>query len=145
MFHCILTTSLDQHAPEKSITKHGKKSVQPWVTSCLKKCISKQRKLFKHHLSQPSNTEYLSTYKQYKTCLQRALRGAKRLHYSNLCTRHKANTRRLWCVINEIIKKEGNKLNIIDSLVIDNIKIHDSQMIGNELGRHFSNIGKLYA
>ena len=47
--------------------------------------------------------------------------------------------------MNKILKHENNKTNIIDCLEIDNIKTYDAQEIANEFGKHFSNIGKLYA
>ena len=47
--------------------------------------------------------------------------------------------------MNKILKRENNKTNIIDCLEINNIKCHEAQEIANELGKHFLNIGKLYA
>ena len=47
--------------------------------------------------------------------------------------------------MNKILKRENNKTNIIDCLEIDKIKTFNAQEIANEFGKHFSNIGKLYA
>ena len=44
-----------------------------------------------------------------------------------------------------MINKETNKSCIISCLEIDKIKTYDAQSIANDLGKYFSNIGKIYA
>ena len=51
----------------------------------------------------------------------------------------------MWEIINKILKRENHKTNIIDCLEINDIKCYEAQEIADELGKHFSNIGKLYA
>ena len=44
-FHNILLSSIDDHAPEKSV-KVSYKSVQPWMSKGLLKCLSKQKRMY---------------------------------------------------------------------------------------------------
>ena len=52
--------------------------------------------------------------------------------------------KRLWSVINEILKKERNKSNVVNCLTIDGIKTYDSSRIAKEFRKHFSLVGKVY-
>ena len=144
-FYGSLMQSLDKHCLKKSVTKMGSKSVQPWITKGLKRCISKKRNLYNQFLKQRSNTNLRKKYIEYRNCLQRVLRKSKNLYYSNLCATYKNNTRRLWGIKNEVVKKSTNKTNIIESLNIDNLRCFDSDKIANEFGQYFANIGKDYA
>ena len=143
-FHATFMQSLDKHCSEKSITKRGPKSVQPWITKGLKRCISKKRNLYNQFLKQRSNTKIRQKYIEYRSCLQWVLRKSKNLYYSNLCATHKNNTKRLWGIINKVMKKSTNKTNIIESLNIDNLRCFDSEKIANKFGQYFANIGKNY-
>ena len=62
------------------------------------------------------------------------------LHYSSKCTEHRNNTTKLWCTINDVIKKSNNKTEIIETLRIDNLQEKHGMKIVNELVRYFSNI-----
>ena len=144
-FHGSLMRSLDMHCPVKSITKLGSKSTQPWITKGLKRCLMKKRTLYNQFLKERSNMTKKKKYIEYRNCLQQVLRKSKKLYYANLCATHKNNTRRLWGIINEVVKKSSNKTNIIKSLNIDNLQCFDSKKIANEFSQHFANIGKNYA
>ena len=145
IFHDILMNTIDDCAPERPVKRKTTKTSQPWITSGLKRCIKKQCELYKTHLEAPADDSKLSTYKKYKACLQRVIRNCKRKYYSDLCEKHKCNTKRLWEIMNKILKRENNKTNIIDCLEINNIKTYEAQEIANEFGKHFSSIGKWYA
>ena len=145
LLHDYLTLSIDNHAPEKMVRLLGKKSVQPWITKGLKRCISKQHKLYELSMIRPVSPQAIATYKAYKCCLQQMIRNSKRLYYSDQCNKHRSNTKRLWQLINEITKKETNKTNIVEYLTIENIKVQDSKEIANAFADYFANIGKNYA
>ena len=87
----------------------------------------------------------MEKYKNYKQVLQRTIRHARNFYYSKLCTDHKKNTRKLWGIINSVLKKKSDKTSIIDCLEIDKILVYDSNQIVNELGTYFANIGELLA
>ena len=76
LFHDQLLTSFNNHAPERTITKKVKKSVQPWITTSIKKCICKQKRLCKEQTLNPCDISS-QRYKDYRSCLQRLIRNCK--------------------------------------------------------------------
>ena len=144
-FHDILMKVMDIHAPECCVRKKHKKSVQPWVNKGIKRCLQKQRQLYSQWLAERSNTVLQDKYRSYKSCLQKLLRNVKKNWYSQLCLKHMTNSKKLWGIINSIIKQTPHKTNIIDCLHVNNVKNYDAKEIVNELGKHFSNVGKLFA
>ena len=77
-FHDILMECLDRHCPEKISQKRGKKSVKPWITKGLRKCLNKERSLYKTLLKDRSNVQLIETYKRYKQCLQKNTKACKK-------------------------------------------------------------------
>ena len=106
LFHDKLTQCIERFAPERPVPIKDKASNQPWVMRGLKKCITKQKALYKQQLSDHSA---ITEYKRYKSCLQKILRNSKRAYLCGLCVKHKNNTKKLWGIINDILKKEQNK------------------------------------
>ena len=48
----------------------------------------------------------------------------------------------MWQLINSILRKESNKLHIIDSLTKGNLLLTEQQDIANEFGEFFANVGR---
>ena len=48
----------------------------------------------------------------------------------------------MWQLINSILRKETNKLHIIDSLTKGNLLLTEQQDIANEFGEFFTNVGR---
>ena len=86
-----------------------------------------------------------STYKDYSNTLKRAKRAAKLTHYNNLCNEFRTNSKRLWALINEQIKKTSHKKDIITKIRLDQTEYTQGTEICNAFGRHFSTIGKKFA
>ena len=57
VFHDGLMYALDECAPEKPVRKKQVSENHPWVTSGLKKCIKKQRELYKSYLEDSANIQ----------------------------------------------------------------------------------------
>ena len=77
--------------------------------------------------------------------LQKVKRYAKRSYYIDKCVEFRSNTKKLWKTMNEIIGKTSNKETVINSLRSENMTLTEGKEIVNELGNHFSKIGKKYA
>ena len=110
--------------------------------------MHKLKRLYKESLKLTGNdvtTSSVIKYKDYRSTLQRLKRHSKLQYYHNQCTALRGNTKKLWGLINSIIKKTSNKRDCIDYLTIDNLRVYDSQQIASEMGRYFSEIGKTYA
>ena len=127
-FHDILQALIDEHAPEKSV-KISYKSVQPWMSKGLLKCLTKQKKLYCKASKLPKEHETVKEYKKYRLLLQKIIRKAKMSYYSDKCVDFKNNTKKLWNVINKLTGKTVNKHNIIDSLSIDQKLLRNSSKL----------------
>ena len=96
---------------------------EPWVTSNLKMCIDKNKRLYCKTLKRNSLPTDISAYQDYNKCLKKAIRVAKRLYHCNKCEEYQNNTKMLWKVINDIIGKNNDKM----------------------IAKYFSNVGKKFA
>ena len=103
-FHDNLMRILDIHAPECSVHKKSKISVQPWVNKGIKRCLHKQKRLYSQWLAERSNAVLHEKYLAYKSCLQKLLRNVKKDYYSQLCMKHMTNSKKLWGIINSYNK-----------------------------------------
>ena len=112
---------------------------EPWITKGLKKYGNKQLKLYKKCLKS-GNEDDVTLYKNYKSTLQR-IKRSKLQYYSDKCNQFKNDTKKLWKTINNAIKSNHDKSNLIDSIKVDNIEITDTQQIAEEFGKFFMSIG----
>ena len=62
-----------------------------------------------------------------------------------MCNDCKNNTKKLWDMINNLIKKIANKTNILSKLVFNNKEYTSGKDIYDILAKHFSTVGKTYA
>ena len=70
-------------------------------------------------------------------------RHAKLSYYRQKCIDLKNNGAKLWALINSTIRKSNNKTQLIERIKLDNIEVTKSEMIANEFGKYYSNIGLL--
>ena len=65
----------------------------------------------------------------------------KVLYYTNKLKENIANTKKMWRIINEILKKQKYKGSIITHININGVKTYDTQKIANKFGKYYSKIG----
>ena len=65
----------------------------------------------------------------------------KILYYTNKLNENMENTKKMWRIINEILKKQKHKGSIITHININGVKTYDTQKIVNEFGKFHSKIG----
>ena len=146
--HSVIITSLNKHAPEKNVQVKGRYKQEPWLTNGILKSMRKQKLLYKKSINldgQAVTTQSVQKYKDYRATLQRVKRFSKMKYYQDECNNLKRNTKKLWNLINTVIKKKTNKHEIIECLEVENLKIEDSKQIANEFAKHFASIGMDYA
>ena len=142
-FHKILCDSIDTRAPETVKRINAKKIIRdPWITNGIMKSLSVQRQMFKAHLKGDVST---FNYRQYRNNLQRLIRFSKCRYLHDKCNEYRRDSRKLWRLINEIIKKTGNKKNMIESLKIRNLTKYDPDSITSEFCEFFSTVGEKFA
>ena len=147
-FHKQVLQCLDEHAPLRPTNSKVKKCHEPWLTNGVLKCIRKQKELYRKSIridTQDITSSNIKRYKDYKSVLQRVTRHCKKAYYHQKCIDLKSNTKKLWQLINSMVKQSDNKQNLITSLTINGIKEYDSIQIANELGCFFAGIGSKLA
>ena len=137
--------TIDAVSPERTVKIKPGQLKEPWLTASLLKCIKKQKSLYSLHIKDKSNAEKLEKYRNYRNTLKKVLRVNKRNYYITRCNEYRHNTRKLWAMTNEIIRKEKNKSNIIEALNVNGEIIRRPQKIANEFSSFFSSVGKNYA
>ena len=140
--HNKLKEIIDLHAPERLIYLKEKRINKPWISKNLANCKRKSKILFKNSLMNPGTKSH---YTDYSKILKRTTRIAKLNYYKSLCKDFKSNTKKLWAMVNNQIKKTDNKTSIITKLVSNNKEYTNSKNIGDVLAKHFATVGKTYA
>ena len=88
-FHTILTNSLDEHAPKKVQTVKYHRSYDPWLTVSVRKCMKKQKQLYRVSIKSQSEND-INKYKNYQKCLSKLKRYCKINYYKQKCYRFQA-------------------------------------------------------
>ena len=106
------------------------------------KNLAKQWQMFKANLKGDVST---FNYRQYRNNLERIIRLSKRKYLHEKCSEYRRDSKKLWRLINDIIKKTGNKKNMIESLKIKNLMKYDPDSITTEFCEFFSTVGERFA
>ena len=142
IFHKILCSTLDKHAPELDKRINPKKIIRnPWITSGIMRSLNKQRQMFKAHIKGDVST---FNYKNYRNNLQKIIRLSKNKYLHEKCNEYRRDSRKLWRLINDMIRKTGNKKTMIESLKIKNLMKYDPDSITNEFYEFFSTVGERF-
>ena len=84
----------------------------------------------------------VNKYREYRSMLQRLQRHSKQMYMHQRCTEFKSNTKKLWGLINNVIKKSTKKTDLVSTLTIEGLEVHHGKQIANEFGKFFSAVGK---
>ena len=104
--HSVILKTINKHAPERSVLMKTKGHDDPWVMPGINKSLKKQRLLYEDLIKSNVATCKSIVYKDYKRCLQCTIRASKIAYYLQQCEQHKSNTKKLWELINKVIKKK---------------------------------------
>ena len=77
----------------------------------------------------------------YRNLYNKTKRNMKITYYTNRLKENMKNIKKMWRIINEILKKQKNKGSIITHININGIKTYDTQKIANKFGKFYSTIG----
>ena len=142
-FHRILCETIDKHAPEQNKRINPKKIIRdPWITSGIMKSLNKQRQMFKSQIKGDVST---FNYKNYRNNLQKIIRYSRNKYLHEKCTEYRRDSRKLWRLINDMIRKTKNKQTMIEGLKIKNLMRYDPDTITNEFCEFFSTVGERFS
>lgn len=80
-------------------------------------------------------------YRTYRNLYNKHLKKAKKLHFNRKIKSAGLNCKKIWDVIKEATNLKSGKNNSLDTLLINDILVSDSQKIADHLNIHFSTIG----
>ena len=134
---------MNSEVPTQTIHILGKwRYVEPWLTKGIESAARKCRKLYKKTLDSSCNKEDISTYKQHWNLLNHLYRTTKKDYYNAECMEYRSNTKKLWSLINQTIKKCKSRGSIIPYISIDGLHIYQPKKIANRFGQFYSSIGE---
>ena len=142
-FESILYSTLDQHAPIRMQSrKEFKKASSPWITYEIIKSIKIKQKLYKKAITK-SNPSHWTKFKEYRNKLTRTMEKAKRNYYRKEINKTKANPRKLWKTLNNIINLKKNT-NLTPNIKIyddTDCLVNDPKIVSNIFNHYFANVG----
>ena len=142
--HEKLTEVIDEYAPEKVHTVKYKRPYDPWLSLGIRKCMKKQKLLYRVSLKSKTESDHLK-YKQYQQCLSRLKRHSRITYYKQKCIDFKNNSKKLWKLINIATGKLNDKSGIIECIMSDKLPLYKSTAIANEMATYFSSVGEKFA
>ena len=144
-FHNIVCETINTHAPVKTKKISAKKAYQdPWITKGITTSLSKQRKMYTKMLETKKDSDKIK-YTTYRNKLKSIIRKSKNKYLHDKCTEYKQDSRKLWQLINRILKKENNKHHVIEGIRTTDTIMYDPESITNTFCDFFSTIGEKYA
>ena len=144
-FSQIISDELEKVAPKRIINVLAKrKFIEPWMTKGLEKASNTKLKLYKVILK-PDNTEEDVKYRAHRNIYNALKRLAKWNYYQEKCKLYKENTKKLWGLINETIKKTKHRGSIIPFITANSIKLNKAKEIANSFGEFYSTLGSEFA
>ena len=142
LFHQILSDIVNTHSPVVTrVIKGDRKRHDPWITGGILRSLTKQKKLYKKSRDVASG-KVIDEYKIYKATLQKIIHRSKQDYFMKKCIEYKSNTKKMWNLINSVVRKSNNKHNIIDCLRKENLVLTNENEIANEFGKYSASIGK---
>ena len=138
--------TMDTIAPLETIRILGKhRFSEPWLTKGLEAATRKNRKLYKKTLHRNHLEEDVIAYKKHRNLLNRLRRTARQQYYNNKSLEYKNNTKKLWALINQTIKKCKNGGSIIPYITVDGIQTYNPNKISNTFGKFYATMGEQLA
>ncbi len=143
-FNQGLTKLINQHAPlQKLSLRQTKLSQKPWLTFGILKSIQIKNKLYRKLCRcKFKNEELLVLYKTYRNKITHLKERSKQNYFHKLLFDNKGDIKRTWKVINTVINKRKDAIDLPNKLEINNEIITNSNKILDELNIHFAAVGK---
>ena len=143
-FFNTLEALIDKHVPTKILSKK-KSSNKPWITSGIRKSISRRDRILKQFIKEKDYTKKTVLFNNYKgirnqtVCL---IRVSKRLYFRQFFEVNISNPKNLWKGINDLVSTKPPKSSANISLKLDNKIESDPHKLADEFNKYFTNIAQ---
>ena len=137
---------LDKVAPVKTVCIAPKRRyVEPWMMKGLERHLRSNLIYTKRAFKKNSTDEDHQRYKQHRNMYNDLKRKLKWEYYQSKCQVYKNNSKKLWALINNTIKKVRHKGSIIPFITVDSLKQNRPKAIANNFGEFYSTLGSSLA
>ena len=134
---------MDIEAPLETIRISCKRRfVKPWVTKGLESATKKNRSLYKKTLKDGCTEEDKTLYKKHRNTLNRLHKTTRQQYYKTKLNEYKNNTKKLWSLINQSLKKCKSGGTIIPYITVDGLQTYNPTKVANSFGAFYSTLGK---
>ena len=142
IFMTLINTTMEKNSPLQKIRISSKRIyVKPWMSRGLEISSKKRIHSIKKTLKPDCTNESIITYKNYRNLYNKTKCSMKIVYYTNRISENIKNTKKIWGIINEILKKQKKRGSIITHININGVKTYDSRKIANEFGKFYSTLG----
>ena len=128
---------LDKYIPWKKLTKNEyKRKFKPWITDGILTKIKQRNKMFQKYANCKDDTkkaQLKNEYKLIKNEITYLTRKGKKEHYDRYFTENKANLKKIWKGIKEVINIKSKTLNHPTCIKKDERTIYEPTEIANTL------------
>lgn len=128
---CMKTTHFRQR-------KNYEQPMHPWVSASALALLSTKDYWYRKHEENKGNIYYRNQYKILRNKVVAALRRSKKQYYNRMILCNQKNPRKLWEVINSVIKEKSNTRNLPDIALYGSSPIN----LANCFNEYFRNIGR---
>ena len=138
-FYKLVLTEFNNHCPilTKKITKRDRQ--KPWINNFIKQLINTRQFFYNLYVT---NEITFESYKRFRNFVTNKIKESKYDYFDNLLKQVKNNMKKIWTVINGLIKPNYNRNErLIKSLLIDGEIFEDDCTISNLMNQHFATIG----
>lgn len=135
---------LIEHNSKTTILNNKKKltKLKPWITNCLVKKINVKNTISKKLKRKPSNINLISALKSLSKEIKVETARAKENYYKKKFKDNGHDSRKNWCLVNEIISNNSSKSSYpVEILSTSNNILSNSLDIANDFNDFFVNIG----
>ena len=138
-----LEAVMNTEAPLQTIRISGKRHYkEPWIMKGIEAAAKKNRRLYKQTLkSSCTELNDLMKYKVNRNMLNRLQRSTMKEYYNSKYTEYRQNTKKLWGLINQTIKKCKNRGLIIPYICVNGLQTCNSSEITNTFGKYYTSLG----
>ena len=120
---------MDEIAPRCTVKISAKRRFELWMSTSLEQSANKENLLYKKMLQENSTPADVKNYKTYRNTYNRIKQHAQETYYQKKDLDFKNNTKKLWNLINKVIRKKGHSGSIIPYITVNGIKITYSNEI----------------
>lgn len=135
IFETQLLTCIAASTFEEKKSNMNKKKLKPWITNSICNRIERRNNLFRKVKQRPLEDNFRKYYVKYRNKLNREIKLAKTLYYSNEFQRNAGNAKAIWNTVNEITGQRKRSNNF--TLNINGKDIDDKETIANEFNKYF--------